>query len=76
MPGRVIALVSVAALLLVTGRLEAQHGGGHGSSWHGSHGGGRVSFPGGGSGVVIGGGSYFFGVAPVLVMGPGAFWRR
>ena len=40
MSGRKIVCVGVAILVLVTGRVQAQHGGMHHASWHGWHGGG------------------------------------
>jgi hypothetical protein len=75
MSGHKILVVAVSVLPLMTSRLQAQHGGGmHGSSWHGSHSG--VVHPGGhgtGGQVFLGGGGYFFGVSPFLVIGPGGF---
>ena len=75
MSGHKMLVTAVAVLPLMTGRLQAQHGGGmHGASWHGSHSGGwhpgaRVN----GGQVFVGGGGYFFGVSPILVIAPGGF---
>ena len=81
MSGHKILVVSVAVLLRITSRLQAQHGGMHGGSWHGSHGGGGHPGVRGSSGPVfigggVGGGGYFYGFSPMFVMGPGGFCPR
>jgi hypothetical protein len=75
MSGHKILVAAVAVLPLMTGRLQAQHGGGmHGASWHGSHSGGwHPGARANGGQVIVGGGGYFFGVSPILVIAPGGF---
>jgi hypothetical protein len=76
MSGHKILVAAVAVLPLMTGRLQAQHGGGmHGASWHGSHSEGfhpGARFNGGQ--VFVGGGGPFFGVSPFFVIAPGGFF--
>ena len=74
MAGHKILVVAVVILSLAANRLQARHGGGmHGSSWHGAHMGGGLHGGNGTFPVFVGGGGFFFGVSPVLVMGPGSF---
>jgi Tetratricopeptide repeat len=78
MAGRKIICLGVAILVSMVCRAQAQHGGMHQASWHGSHGGsGHINsgFPlfgvGGGYGGFYGG--YYGGFAPAFVIGPGGF---
>jgi len=76
MSGRKILCVGMAILLMVTGRVNAQRGGLHHASWHGSHGGGghpaSQGYP-GAAFVGFGGGGFYGVFPPMLAIGPGAF---
>jgi Tetratricopeptide repeat len=66
--------VGLAIVGLVTGRVQAQHGGMHHASWHGWHGdhgnGGPQVFSLGAVGYY---GGFYGGYAPMLAIGPGGF---